>query len=67
MAMYVSILPSSYIPPSPSSPASHVQKSILYVCVSIAALQIVHQHHLSRFRIYALVYDICFSDLLHSV
>ena len=27
----------------------------------------VHQYHLSRCHIYALLYDICFSDLLHSV
>ena len=29
----------------------------------------VHQYHFSRFHIYALIYDICFSfsDLLHSV
>ena len=27
----------------------------------------VHQYHLSRFHVYALIYDICFSDLLLSV
>ena len=68
MVMYVSMLFSPYLPHSPSSPTSCVHKSILNVCISIAALQIVHQYHLSRFHIYALVYGICFSlsDLLHS-
>ena len=41
--MYVSKLLSPYIPPSHSSyhpPPAHVHKSVLYVYVSIAALQI---------------------------
>ena len=37
MAMYVSMLLSPHIPPSPSSQtAQHVHKSVLYVCVSTA-------------------------------
>ena len=40
-------------------------KSVLYICVSFAALQ----YYLSRFHIYALIYHIylSLSDLLHSV
>ena len=42
---------------------------ILYVCVSIPALQIGSSVPFSRFHIYVLIYDICFSlsDLLHSI
>ena len=35
--MYVSTLPSPLVRLSPSSPDSHVEKTVLYVCVSIAA------------------------------
>ena len=37
--------------------------------VSLSALQIGYLYHFSRFHIYALMYDICFSlsDLIHSV
>ena len=44
-------------------------KSILFVCVFISALQISSSVPFSRFRIYVLIYNICFSfsDLLHSV
>ena len=42
-------------PTSPSPP-------ILYVCVSIPALQIgFHQYYFLRFHKYSLIYDICFS------
>ena len=43
-------------------------ESVLCVCISIPALYIGPQYHISRFRIYALIYDVCFSpsDLLHS-
>ena len=50
-----------------------VPKSSLYVCISTPDLQIrickVHEYHFSRFYIYALIYNICFSlsDLLHYV
>ena len=42
-------------------------KSVLYVCVSIAALQI-DSSVTSRFHMHALIYNICLSlsDLLHS-
>ena len=42
---------------------------MLDVCVSILALQNDHLYHFSRFHIYALMYDICFSlsDLFLSV
>ena len=62
--MDVSTLLSQSVPPSPSL---SVQKSVLYVCVSFAALLIGYQYHLSRFHIYALTYDIFLFDLLHSV
>ena len=55
------------IPP----PLSHlgVHTFVLYICVSISALQTDSSVHFSRFHIYALIYDTCFSlsDLLHSV
>ena len=55
------------IPPSPSLLCVH--ESVLCVCVSVAALQYIHQYHFSRFHIYVFMYSICFSlsDLLHSV
>ena len=39
------------------------------VYFSFAALQVDHQHYLSRFHIYVLIYHICLSlsDLLHAV
>ena len=45
-----------------------VHKSVLYVCLFLSYKQ-VHQYHFSKFHIYVLIYDICFSlsDLLHSV
>ena len=50
-------------------PTHHVHNSVLYVCDSIVALQIILSVHLPRFHIYVLVYDMLFSlsDLLHSV
>ena len=38
--VHVSMLLPPYIPPSSPRPVRHAQKSILYVCISIAALQI---------------------------
>ena len=63
----MSVVLSQFIPPSP--PHLCVQMSILYVCVSIHVLQLVSLVQFSRFYIYVLIYDICFSlsDLLHSV
>ena len=44
-------------------------RPILCVCISLPALPIVHQNHCSRFQIYTLTYNICFSlsDVLHSI
>ena len=41
-SIYVSMLLSPFVPPSPSFPqlTSHVHKSVLYVCISTDALQI---------------------------
>ena len=46
-----------------------VHKSVPCVCVSIAALQMVHWRYLPRFHTHAFIYDICLSlsDLLHFV
>ena len=41
MVMYVSLLLSPYLPTSPSSFPSCVPKSVLNICVSTAALQVV--------------------------
>ena len=51
--VYIYMLLSPNIPPSPSSLLHHVHKSGLYVCVSIIALQVdssvaSYQYHLSR-------------------
>ena len=53
---------------NPPSPFCHVHKSVLYVCVSIAALQIGSSIPYI-FYIYKLIYNICLSlsDLLYSV
>ena len=40
----------------PLLPPTHVHKSVLYVCISIAALQIGSSVHLSRVHIYELIY-----------
>ena len=67
--VYVSMLSSQIIPPSPFPTES---KSLFFV--SVCPLLTCkghqdHQYHLSRFHIYALIYDICLSlsDLLHFV
>ena len=64
---FVSVLLSQFVLPSPS-PA--VSTSLF--CVSASPLVLckqVHPYHPSRFHIYALIYNNCFSlsDLLHSV
>ena len=54
--------------PLPLSPLG-VHTFVLYICVSISALQTGSSVPFSRFHIYALIYGICLSlsDLLHSV
>ena len=72
MSVYMSIPISQFItpqpPPLPLFPLG-VHTFVLYICVSISALQTSSSVPFSRFHIYALIYDICFSlsDLLHSV
>ena len=54
----------------PPSPYLLVHLSILYICVSIPALELGSLvPFFSRFHIYVLIYSICFSfsDLLHSI
>ena len=46
-SIYTSILLS--IHPTLSFPCFHVHRSVLYICVSIPALQIGYQYHFSRF------------------
>ena len=50
-------------------PPLGVHTFVLYFCVSISALQTGSSVPFSRFYIYALIYDICFSlsDILHSL
>ena len=52
----------------PSSPCPAVSRFLVYVCVSISALQIGSQCHFSRYYIYVCVniQYLFFSDLLHS-
>ena len=66
-SVYMSMLLSQLVPPSPS-PA--VSTSPFSTSVPLfPPYKQVHQHHFSRFHIYALICYICFSpsDLLHSV
>ena len=72
ISVYMSIPISQFIPPSspPTSPPTFgVHTFVVYICVSISALQTGSPVPFSRFHIYALIYNICFSlsDLLHSV
>ena len=63
--VYISTLPSQFIPPSPSQLCPQFCSLCLhlYYCPANSS-----SYHVSRFHIYAL-YEICFSlsDLLHSV
>ena len=72
ISVYRSIPISQFITPPPPPPAASplgVHTFVLYICVSISALQTGSSVPFSRFHIYALIYDTCFSlpDLLHSV
>ena len=67
----MSIPISQFIPPPPP-PALPPLVSIRLFSTSVSLFlpcKLVHLYHFSRFHIYALIYDICFSlsDLLHSV
>ena len=72
ISVYMSIPISQFIPPIPPPPLLSplgVHTFVLYLCVSVSAYKLVHLYHYSRFHIYTLIYDLCFSlsDLLHSV
>ena len=71
ISVYMSIPISQFITPPPRPPLSPlgVHTCFLYFCVSISALETSSSVPFSRFHIYALIYDICFSlsDLLHSL
>ena len=72
ISVYMSIPISQFITPPPPPPATFapgVHTFVLYICVSISVLQTGSSVPFSRFHIYAIIYDICFSlsDLLHSV
>ena len=57
--VYVSRVLSQFIPPSPSPPGS---TSLFSMSASpLLPCRQVHQYHLSRLHIYALIYNICFS------
>ena len=65
--VYISLLLSQFIPPSPAPAMSislfSMSESLLY------HFKQVHQYHFSRFYLYALIYDTCFSlsDLFHCI
>ena len=48
-------------PATPTPIPRGIHTFVLYVCVSVSALQINHLHQFSRFCIYVLIYNICFS------
>ena len=67
-SVYTSVILCEFVLPF-SSPDC-VYQTCLYVSVSISFCKWLHQYYFSRFHIYMLIYDICFSlsDLqLHSV
>ena len=58
------------LPNHPTLSISHrVQKTVLYICVSLLSLIQGYHYHLSKFHIYALVYciGVVLSGLFHSV
>ena len=73
ISVYMSIPISQFIipPPPPHHHFPHLV-SIRLFSTSVSQIlpcKLVHLYHSSRFHIYALIYDICFSlsDLLHSI
>ena len=73
ISVYMSIPIAQFITPPPRSPCCFPPLvSIHLFSTSVSQFlpcKPVHLYHFSRFQIYALIYDICFSlsDLLHSV
>ena len=71
-SIYMSMLLSQFIPPSP---CLTVSMSLFSISASPSfPCKLVHQYHFSRFHIYALICDICFSysdskslSLIHSI
>ena len=71
ISLYMSILISQFITPPPPYHFPPLV-SIRLFCTSVFLFlpcKLVHLYHFSRFHIYVLIYDICFSlsDSLHSV
>ena len=73
ISVYMSIPISHFIPPPPPSPTHF--SPMVFICLFSTSVSLfllckpVHLYHFSRFHIYVLIYDICFSlsDLVHSV
>ena len=63
--VHVSMLPSQFVPPFPS-PTASISLFSMSVSLSLSCNRFISTTF-SSFRIYALIYDICFSlsDLLH--
>ena len=56
-------------PPPPPLSALGVHTFVIYICVLFLPCKLIHLYHFSRFHIYVLIYNICFSlsDVCHSV
>ena len=73
ISVYMSIPVTQFITPPPPPPRGFPPLvSIRMFSTSVSQFlpcKLVHLYHFSRFHIYALIYDICFSlsDLFHSV
>ena len=72
ISVYMSIPISQFITPPPATRHFPPLVSIHLFSTSVSLFlpcKLVHLYHFSRFHIYVLIYDICFSlsDLLHSV
>ena len=75
ISVYMSIPISQFIPPPPPFPPTTRFPPLVSIRLSSTSVSLllpckqVHLYHFSRFHIYALIYNICFtlSDLLHSV
>ena len=75
ISVYMSIPISQFILPPLLNPPTPRFPPLVSICLSSTSVSLflpckpVHLYHFSRFHIYVLIYDICFSlsDLLHSV